>query len=71
MAAIGTSFANYNENKRASEQHQRKPMHKNDPDLSNNKLMDNSTLSPNKVKATVKTTKSTAGHPTMTKKHER
>ena len=61
MHAIGTSFANYNESKRASEQQQRKPMHKNDPDLSNNKLMDNSTLSPNKVKATVKTTKSTAG----------
>ena len=71
MAAIGTSFANYNENKRASEQHQRKPMHKADPDLSNNKLMDNSTLSPNKVKATVKTTKSTAVQHTMNHKHER
>ena len=71
MAAIGTSFANYNENKRPSEQHQRKPMHKNDPDLSNNKLMDNSTLSPNKVKATVKTTKSIAGQHTTTQKHER
>ena len=71
MAAIGTSFANYNENKRASEQHQRKPMHKVDPDLSNNKLMDNSTLSPNKIKAKVKTTKSTAGQHTMTQKQER
>ena len=57
-AAIGTSFANYNENKKLSDSHQRRPVHKAEPDLTNTRLANNSTLSPNKVKVAVKTTKS-------------
>ena len=68
MAAIGTSFANYNESKKPSEPVNRKPMHKAEPDLTNTRLLNNSTLSPNKIKATVKTTKSATGHAVQTHK---
>lgn len=60
MAAIGTSFANYNENKKLSDSHQRRPVHKAEHDFTNTRLADNNTLSPNKVKVAVKTTKSVA-----------
>ena len=66
MAAIGTSLAHYNESKKPSEPANRIPMHKAEPDLTNTRLLNNSTLSPNKIKATVKTTKSATGHVVQT-----